>query len=59
MNADVLRGPGGSVPLFDAEAFVSTCKSHGTLSLGWTTSKFTINFAYTQHMVDEVGARQT
>ncbi|EGD78974.1 hypothetical protein PTSG_01947 [Salpingoeca rosetta] len=54
LNADILKGPGGAAPLFDADAFVSQCKHHGTLSLGWTTSMYTFNFAYTMVMATEM-----
>ncbi len=39
LNADVLQGPGGNAPRFQAEAFVRRCSAvpDAILSLGWTT----------------------
>ncbi len=39
LNADVLQGPGGGAPSFEAEAFVERCSTFdgAGLSLGWTT----------------------
>lgn len=40
LNADVLLGPGGSLPLFGGEEFLKLCGEHypaGILSLGWAT----------------------
>jgi hypothetical protein len=54
LNADVLAGPGGRQPLFDAATFIKECTDlfpGGWLSLGYTISKDTAP-GYTREMVD-------
>lgn len=55
LNADILRGPGGNVPSFDAGTFVQQASTvpNAILSVGWTTKP--VNGAqYTMEMVEEM-----
>eukprot|EP00043_Microstomoeca_roanoka_P019601 m.223677 g.223677 ORF g.223677 m.223677 type:complete len:270 (-) comp17026_c9_seq4:3418-4227(-) len=54
LNADILQGPGGRIPLFDPDDFIVKCKDYGTLSLGWTTSMYTRTFGYTLDMAEQM-----
>lgn len=41
INADIIRGPGGKISLFETEKFISLSKKYfpkTTLSIGWTTA---------------------
>eukprot|EP00038_Savillea_parva_P013879 m.213116 g.213116 ORF g.213116 m.213116 type:complete len:301 (-) comp26389_c0_seq1:101-1003(-) len=62
LNADVLEGPGGHTPLFDAHHFVRVCQTHrphDTLSLGWTVGPvhpFDLQHGYTDSHIDAMVA---
>ena len=56
LNADVLAGPGGGAPAFNAGEFVRECTAAvpaATLSLGWTVGG-TVGGRYTEAMVTEM-----
>lgn len=39
LNADILQGPGGRPPIFDADSFIALCRQYfpsAVLSVGWT-----------------------
>jgi len=56
LSADILQGPGGSEPLFQAEEFISVCKQFypdAILSLGWMTG-YTENGKYERGLFEEI-----
>ncbi len=57
LNADILKGPGGSEPTFDPMEFINTCNEFypnaNYLSLGWTV-EYIKNGEFTNEMVDNM-----
>ena len=57
LNADILKGPGGSDLIFDPSEFISICNEYYSkadyLSLGWTV-EYIKNGEFTNEMVDNM-----
>ncbi|KMS93616.1 hypothetical protein BVRB_029680, partial [Beta vulgaris subsp. vulgaris] len=58
LNADILKGPRGFDPVFDAAEFIQAGLRHpnATLSLGWTTGvvkRGADSIGYSKEMIDE------
>lgn len=56
LNADIIQGPGGYLPKFNPNRFISQCQFYypkAVLSIGWNTQHSNGNNGYSQEMINK------